>query len=689
MQDSFDHSLAIKSDGTLWAWGYGGSGQLGTGNTTQQNSPVQVGTATNWQHLSAGYNHSLAIRSDGTLWAWGFGGSGQLGTGNTTKQLSPVQIGSATNWQHVSAGKSYSLAIKSDGTLWAWGYGNFGQLGTGNIANQLSPIQIGTATNWQHLSAGSIHSLAIKSDGTLWAWGYGGSGQLGTGNTTQQNSPVQVGTATNWQNISAGDFHSLALSSVPLVCPPGDVTLATQAEVNQFIIDYPNCTQINGYLVIGNQVQNLNGLSNITTITGMLAAQNAISLTDVSGLSNLTSVGGNFQLVNTALTNLNGFGALNSVGGYFVIRDNAVLTNFDGFGALNSVGGFFDIADNAVLTNIDGFVALNSVGEYFYIADNAVLTNIDGFGALDSIGGYFYIAYNTALINLNAFSTLTSVGEDIEIRENTVLSDISALQNTTFNPANGYGLTILNNPALAVCNLPNFCAYLANDASTHPRNITGNLAECVNEQAVIDACNAPAAGCTNVTSAFPKWPTATYVPQCTGSQEDITGNYAETGEYSEIQVTAAVGYTFSSSVATDYITISNEDGTVVYAHGYSPLVWTASTNEIIRFFLHLDDACNTNNDPNNWRSRLIQCNSLSVSDINTNTISFYPNPVKETLYFSEEVSTIKITDLAGRTVKQYAVKSTSVNVSELSKGTYILSATTQEGKTFTKKIIKE
>ena len=424
-------------------------------------------------------------------------------------------------------------------------------------------------------------------------------------------------------------------------CPPGNVVLNTQAEVDQFIIDYPNCTEINGYIAISANVTNLDGLSNITTITNSIDAENATSLSDISGLSNLTSVGKDIFIRNTALTNLNGFNNLTSVAGWIEISSNTSLTNLNGLSALTSVGGHLAFISNTSLTNLNGLSALTSVGGFIYIQENAIL------------------------------------------------SDISALQNTTFNPNGSYGLTIKNNPALAVCNLPNFCAYLANPASTHPRDISGNLANCLDEAAVVAACNTPATGCTNVTSTFLQFPSETYIPQCTSSPEDITGNYAETGEYSKVQVTATVEYTFSSSVATDYITISNEDGTVVYAHGYSPLVWTAPANEIVRFFLHLDDACNTNNDPDNWRSRLIQCNSLSISDINTNTISFYPNPVKETLYFSEEVSTIKITDLAGRTVKQYTSKSTSVDVSELSKGTYILSATTQDGKTFTKKIIKE
>ena len=207
------HTIAIKTDGTLWAWGYNGYVLLGDGTYNGTNSPVQIGTASNWASISTGWSHTIALKTDGTLWAWGYNGDGELGDGTTTDKNSPVQIGTATNWASVGAGSFHSIAIKTDGSLWAWGDNWAGQLGDGTTADRKSPVQIGTATNWASISGGQYHTIAIKTDGSLWAWGYNWAGQLGDGTTTQRISPVQIGTATNWASISAGGYHTLAIKT--------------------------------------------------------------------------------------------------------------------------------------------------------------------------------------------------------------------------------------------------------------------------------------------------------------------------------------------------------------------------------------------------------------------------------------------------------------------------------------------
>jgi len=174
----YSHSLATRTDGSLWAWGWGAEGQLGEhpgnspGTFPVAWSPIRVGTASNWASVSAGYSHSLATRTDGTLWAWGNNASGQLGDGTTTARMQPIRIGTASNWASVSAGHSRSLGIRADGSLWAWG---------SNASGQLEPIRIGTASNWASVSAG----FGIRADGSLWAWGSNASGQLGRYALTQ------------------------------------------------------------------------------------------------------------------------------------------------------------------------------------------------------------------------------------------------------------------------------------------------------------------------------------------------------------------------------------------------------------------------------------------------------------------------------------------------------------------------
>jgi len=122
------------------------------------------------QRLAAGYNYSLSIHADGTLWAWGLNNYGQLGTGDLTYRTTPVQVGTATNWQSVAAGETHVVATRTDGTLWTWGNTNYDYFSSPS-ASQKTPVQLGTAAVWQSVAAGSYFSLAIRTDGALCAWG--------------------------------------------------------------------------------------------------------------------------------------------------------------------------------------------------------------------------------------------------------------------------------------------------------------------------------------------------------------------------------------------------------------------------------------------------------------------------------------------------------------------------------------
>lgn len=205
-----DFTLAIKADGTLWAWGGNAYGQLGDGTTVNKLVPTQIGSSTDWESVAAGFGHSVAIKNNGTLWTWGFNLNGQLGDGTNVNKTVPTQIGTATNWEMVKVKGQHNIALKSNGTLWAWGSNSFSQLGDGTAINRFTPVQIGTGTNWQSIGTGGAHSMAIKTDGTLWCWGFNSNGQLGDGTSTNRFVPTQIGSATNWKSVSGGSYFTIA-----------------------------------------------------------------------------------------------------------------------------------------------------------------------------------------------------------------------------------------------------------------------------------------------------------------------------------------------------------------------------------------------------------------------------------------------------------------------------------------------
>lgn len=203
----------IKMDGSAWCWGNGQYGQRGDGTTTATlHTPVKIGTDT-WNTVKTGGMHTCGIKTNGTAWCWGRGSEGQRGDGTTTATLSvPVQVGTDL-WIHITAGGNTTCGIKADSTLWCWGHGNYGQRGDGTTtANLHTPVQIGT-DKWLYVEAGYHHTCGIKADGTLWCWGRGNSGQRGDGTTTASlHTPVQIGTEM-WTSVHGGTAHTCAIKS--------------------------------------------------------------------------------------------------------------------------------------------------------------------------------------------------------------------------------------------------------------------------------------------------------------------------------------------------------------------------------------------------------------------------------------------------------------------------------------------
>ena len=209
----YGHSLAIRSDGSLWSWGYNYNGQLGIGSIGDRTIPMRVNYDSDWVAIAAGDYHSLALKADGSLWAWGLNDDGEVGDGDIVDRYAPVRIGTENDWVAIAAGEYSSYGIKADGSLWAWGQNKYGQLADGSNTNRLAPEIIGEPFDWAVVAAGGKHALAIKADGTLWSWGENVRGELGDGTTDMRNTMGQVGTKSDWVAISAGRSHSLAMNS--------------------------------------------------------------------------------------------------------------------------------------------------------------------------------------------------------------------------------------------------------------------------------------------------------------------------------------------------------------------------------------------------------------------------------------------------------------------------------------------
>lgn len=216
------YGFFLAEDGSLWAAGTAESGVQGTNDGVDHKVLTRIGTDNDWADMACsrfwGYS-AFAIKTNGTLWAWGENSAGQLGIGNTQAQTLPVQVGTDTDWKQVAAGVSSVLALKADGSLWGWGLNMYGEL-FGYEGRQSSPVRLGSETDWEKVLVIEFRAYAVKKDGTLWAWGDNSRNLLGFNTPTEEEStsegnPVEVVTEpriTKPTQVTAVEGEVLAVS---------------------------------------------------------------------------------------------------------------------------------------------------------------------------------------------------------------------------------------------------------------------------------------------------------------------------------------------------------------------------------------------------------------------------------------------------------------------------------------------
>ena len=214
IEGGYNHFVGLKSDGTVWTWGYNGNGQLGTGDQTNRTEPTKT-KVEDAVDVTAGYYFTAILKKDGTVWISGDNTYGQLGDGTTTNSSEFKQVPNLTDVIQISAGSNTMHVLKKDGTVWSWGRNDCGEYGDGTTVSKedLTPSQMIKVTNVMQIAAGNLHTAVLTAEGTVWAAGRNSDSQLGFVYNNKENTstPREMQGLSEVKEIACGEYNTLML----------------------------------------------------------------------------------------------------------------------------------------------------------------------------------------------------------------------------------------------------------------------------------------------------------------------------------------------------------------------------------------------------------------------------------------------------------------------------------------------
>ena len=469
------HSLALATDGTIYAWGKNEYGQLGNDSTTNSPVPVAVKTAGTPMdgktiiQIHAGYEHSLALASDGTVYAWGRNNSGQLGKNDATDTHIPAAVQTLGTPMagkvivQLAAGNSQSMALASDGTVYTWGWNQYGQLGNGTTTNSRIPVAVVTTgtplagKTISQIAAGNAHALAMTDDGAIYSWGWNQYGQLGNNSTINSSLPVIVKTTGTplagkmiTQIASGGSPNSLVLANDGTMYTwgwgqhgqLGNGTIGTDAKTPLAVSTAPPSALAPSAPKVtfdGIEATNVT-IVNSTTITATTPAH-AAGLVDVA-----IDLGDGDELYKTAKTSSYRYATVPDVPTNLATAplDNAVRLTW----TAPANNGGSPITDYVIQYSADGGITWST---YSHIASTSTTVTIPFLtpttytfrvAAVNAIGTGVYSATATGQIRYITLSAPTSVDIAVTPAGGTKMSSKSANVLVVTNAATGYKLSL-------------------------------------------------------------------------------------------------------------------------------------------------------------------------------------------------------------------------------------------------------